>query len=667
MTRTTLPSRIVIPVANPLTAQELVRIGASLLDKRGSLTVLGIVEVPEGTPLSEGATRARQARRLLQRLLDVAPEGVTIHPIVRIGRRAAEGVIEAATELDADLIVFGWGGKPSPARAGSPATVFSSTIDEVVRDSPCDIAVIKQGVAGDTQRILVPIRGGPHAELALRFADSLARRTDGKVVALHLIPAGVTDGIRSQAERALAHFIRQHADGHVEQAVREAANIRNAILREAEDADVVVMGASAMPADGAKSFLFGALPEAIAARSRKTVIVVKTREAIGKSTFDQLEQKSETLAAAERAAIESQTVQLRVERWFGESNFHHREFGDLDRLVALKRKQGLTVSLVLPTLNEEETIGVIVARVRRDLMERHQVVDELLVIDSDSTDGTRAAAEAEGARVVIHSQVLPEYGTFRGKGEALWKSLYETWGDIVVWADTDVRNWHPRMVYGTVGPLIADERLQYVKGYYRRPIVEGGVLKEGGGGRVTELVARPFINLFFPELSGLIQPLSGEYAGRRSLLETIPFFTSYAVEIGHLLDVSERVGLEGLGQVDLERRIHRNQDIEGLSRMSFVIMQAMAKRLEERRKASIFAETGSTMKLPRSGHGRLGLEVIELADRERPPMIRIPEYLEKRRAAGEAPPAAPAAASSGVPAAASPLPATESPEPLPTR
>jgi len=667
MTRTTLPSRIVIPVANPLTAQELVRIGASLLDKRGSLTVLGIVEVPEGTPLSEGATRARQARRLLQRLLDVAPEGVTIHPIVRIGRRAAEGVIEAATELDADLIVFGWGGKPSPARAGSPATVFSSTIDEVVRDSPCDIAVIKQGVAGDTQRILVPIRGGPHAELALRFADSLARRTDGKVVALHLIPAGVTDGIRSQAERALAHFIRQHADGHVEQAVREAANIRNAILREAEDADVVVMGASAMPADGGKSFLFGALPEAIAARSRKTVIVVKTREAIGKSTFDQLEQKSETLAAAERAAIESQTVQLRVERWFGESNFHHREFGDLDRLVALKRKQGLTVSLVLPTLNEEETIGVIVARVRRDLMERHQVVDELLVIDSDSTDGTRAAAEAEGARVVIHSQVLPEYGTFRGKGEALWKSLYETWGDIVVWADTDVRNWHPRMVYGTVGPLIADERLQYVKGYYRRPIVEGGILKEGGGGRVTELVARPFINLFFPELSGLIQPLSGEYAGRRSLLETIPFFTSYAVEIGHLLDVSECVGLEGLGQVDLERRIHRNQDIEGLSRMSFVIMQAMAKRLEERRKASIFAETGSTMKLPRSGHGRLGLEVIELADRERPPMIRIPEYLEKRRAAGEAPPAAPAAASSSVPAAASPLPATESPEPLPTR
>src|SRR5205814_318545 len=137
--------------------------------------------------------------------------------------------------------------------------------------------------------------------------------------------------------------------------------------------------------------------------------------------------------------------------------------------------------------------------------------------------------------------------------------------------------------------------------------------REGGVGRVTELVARPLINLFFPELSGLIQPLSGEYAGRRSLLESIPFFTGYAVEIGHLIDVAERVGLEGLGQVDLERRVHRNQELEGLTRMSFVILQAVMKRLEERRKARLFAELGSTMKLPRSGRGRLSRAVVELA------------------------------------------------------
>ena len=638
MTRTPLPSRILIPVANPLTAEELVRLGAALLDRKaGSLTVLGIVEVPEGTPLSEGATRARQARRLLQRVLDYAPEGVTIHTVVRIGRRAAEGVVEAAGELESDLIVFGWGGKPSPPKPGGSAPIFSPTIDEVVRDAPCDIAVVKQRGPLEIRRVLVPIRGGPHAELALRFADALAHRNEGTVVALHLIPTGTTQGIRTQAERALAHFIRQHADGHVEQAVREASNIRNAIVREADQADVVVMGAAATPAGSrGGTSLFGALPEAIATRSKATVIVVKTREAIDEATFNRLEQKAETLAAVERAAQEARSIPQRVERWFGESNFHHREFGDLDRLVGLKRKQGLTVSLVLPTLNEEETIGTIVSRARRELMERHELVDELLVIDSDSTDRTREVAAAEGARVVVHQRLLPQYGSFDGKGEALWKSLYETCGDIVVWADADVRNWHPRMVYGTVGPLIAEERLQYVKGYYRRPIVEDGVLKEGGGGRVTELVARPLVNLFFPELSGMIQPLSGEYAGRRSLLETIPFFTGYAVEIGHLIDIAERCGLEGLGQVDLERRIHRNQELEGLSRMSFVILQAVMRRLEERHKTRLFAEMGSTMKLPRSGHGRLGLEVIELADHERPPMIRIPEYLERRRHAADA-------------------------------
>jgi len=626
-----LPARILIPVANPATAEELIRLGADLLDPRsGELTALGIVEVPEGMPLSEGATRARHARRLLQRVLDFAPDGTTIHPIVRIGRHAAEGIIEASAEQEADLIIFGWGGKAPAGRDGGSA--ISPTIDEVVRDSPADIAVVKQRGSRDIRRIVVPVRGGPHAELAVRYADAIARRHDAQVAVLHFVPPGITLAVRAQAEHALTQFVRQHLKGRAEGIVREAANVRNAILREAERADLVVMGASAQPAgtDG-DTFLFGALPEAIATRAKPTVIVVKTRETIGRATFEQLASRAETLAAADRAAEEARAVPARVERWFGESNFHHAEFSDLRRLVQLKEKQGVTVSLVLPTLNEEETIGPIVRRAIREMMGRVPLLDEILVVDSASTDRTREIAEAEGARVVQHPDILSRYGSFRGKGEALWKSVHETSGDIIVWADTDVRNWHPRMVYGTLGPLLHEPRLQYVKGYYQRPIVEGGVLKEGGGGRVTELVARPLINLFYPELSGMIQPLSGEYAGRRALLEAIPFFTGYAVEIGHLIDAAERVGIEGLGQVDLERRVHRNQELEGLSRMSFVILQAVMKRLEERRKARLFAELGSTMKLPRSGRGRLSLEVIELADQERPPMIRIPEYLERRR------------------------------------
>ena len=632
-----LPARILIPVANPGTAEELIRLGAAMLDPRaGELSALGIVEVPEGMPLSEGATRARHARRLLQKVLDYAPTGTTIHPIVRIGRHAAEGIIEASAEQEADLIIFGWGGKAPAGNDGrNGPTVFSPTIDEVVRESPADIAVVKQRGARDIKRVLVPVRGGPHAELAMRFADAIAAHHGATVVVLHLVPPGITMAVRAQAERALAAFVKQHLKGRGEGILREAPNVRNAILREAEQADLVVMGASAAPGgDGRDPYLFGALPEAVAARSRSSVVVVKTREAIGRPVFDALASRAETLAAADRAAEEARAVPARVERWFGESNFHHAEFADLRRLVQLKEKQGVTVSLILPTLDEEETIGPIVRRAMREMVGRVPLLDEVLVIDSASTDRTREIAEAEGARVVQHPDVLARYGSFRGKGEALWKSLFETSGDIVVWADTDVKHWHHRMVYGTLGPLLHEPRLQYVKGYYQRPIVEGGVLKEGGGGRVTELVARPLINLFYPELSGLIQPLAGEYAGRRSLLEAIPFFTGYAVEMGHLIDAAERVGIEGLGQVDLERRVHRNQELEGLSRMSFVILQAVMKRLEERRKARLFAELGSTMKLPRSGKGRLSLEVIELADQERPPMIRIPEYLERRRATG---------------------------------
>jgi glucosyl-3-phosphoglycerate synthase len=628
-----LPIRIVIPVANPTTAEELVRLGADLLEPRGGeLTALGVVEVPEGMPLSDGATRARHARRLLQRVLDFVPQGTPIHPIVRIGRRAAEGIVEAAAELDADLIVFGWGGK-SPAARDTLSAPFSNTIDEVIREATCDVAVVKQRGVREVKRVVVPVRGGPHAELALRFGDAIARRHGATLVALHVVPPGITLAVRAQAERALQGFVRQQVGPGAEALVREASNIRAAILREAERSDIVVMGAAAPTSgnDGATHSL-GSMPEAIATRAKTTVLVVKTHEAIGRQTFEQLAARAETLAAADRAAEESRAVPARVERWFGESNFHHAEFADLRRLTQLKEKQGLTISLVLPTLNEEETIGPIVRRAIREMVGRVPLLDEVVVIDSASSDRTREIAEAEGARVVQHHEILERYGAFRGKGEALWKSLYETSGDLIVWADTDVRNWHPRMVYGTLGPLLHEPRLQYVKGYYQRPIVQGGVMREGGGGRVTELVARPLINLFFPELSGFIQPLAGEYAGRRALLEQIPFFTGYAVEIGHLIDVAERVGIEGLGQVDLERRVHRNQELEGLSRMSFVILQAVMKRLEERRKVRLFAELGSTMKLPRSGHGRLSLEVQELADMERPPMVRIPEYLERRQA-----------------------------------
>ena len=365
---------------------------------------------------------------------------------MRIGRHAAEGIIEASAEQEADLIIFGWGGKaPAGADGRNGPTVFSPTIDEVVRESPADIAVVKQRGARDIKRVLVPVRGGPHAELALRFADAIAAHHDATVVVLHLVPPGITMAVRAQAERALAAFVKQHLKGRGEGVLREAPNVRNAILREAEQADLVVMGASASPGgDGAdivpvRGAAGGRSPRA--PRRPSSWSRPARRSAARRSR--RWRPRAETLAAADRAAEEARAVPARVERWFGESNFHHAEFGDLRRLVQLKEKQGVTVSLVLPTLDEEETIGPIVRRAMREMVGRVPLLDEILVIDSASTDRTREIAEAEGARVVQHPDVLTRYGSFRGKGEALWKSLYETTGDIVVWADTDVQQLAP--------------------------------------------------------------------------------------------------------------------------------------------------------------------------------------------------------------------------------
>lgn len=222
----------------------------------------------------------------------------------------------------------------------------------------------------------------------------------------------------------------------------------------------------------------------------------------------------------------------------------------------------------------------------------------------------------------------------RGKrcGRACWSR-----GDIVAWIDTDIVNIHPRFVYGVIGPLLLDPRVQLVKGFYRRPLRVGDRMQAGSGGRVTELAARPLFNLFYPELSGIVQPLSGEYAGRRSAVEQVPFFSGYGVETGLLIDVLERFGLSAIAQVDLRERVHHNQPLEALGKMSFSIIQVVVNRLEARTGQPILEEVNKSMKL--ICHNRRGyfLEVEELAELDRPPMISLPEYQQRIPSDGEPP------------------------------
>jgi nucleotide-binding universal stress UspA family protein len=638
------PYRILLPLANPRTARDLVRIGSGVSNGRPTeITALGIVEVPEGVSLSEGATQARTARRLLQRVLDFGDEeGVEIRTMVRIGRRAADGVIEAVGEESTDLVIFGWGGPPSAAAAAraeaergvAGTAVFSPTIDSVVRESPCDIAVVKQRGVEQVRSILVPVRGGPHADLAMRLARDLGKRFGAQVVVLHVVPKGIGDRALQREQEALDTFVREHGGSRkVKGQLREATSVRTAILREAALHDLVVMGASAHPSNAAPDgrFLFGTVADAVASKAKPTVIVVKTKQKLGLATFDQLRAAEGTLAAADAYVEQGRSLPTVVDRWFAENTFHASEFRDIAKLVELKERQGLTVSVGLPALNEEKTIGLVVKRIKGALMDRMPLIDQMVVIDSDSTDRTAEIAADLGIPVIRHSQILPELGSHVGKGEALWKSLHVLDGDIVSWIDTDIRNIQPRFVYGLIGPLLRESRLQYVKGFYQRPIREGDRLMPEGGGRVTELMARPLINLFFPELSGMIQPLSGEYAGRRAMLESVPFFTGYAVEIGLLIDILEASGLSGIGQVDLERRIHRNQPLGNLSQMSYVILQGAIRKLEERHRIELLTEVGRGMKLITQERQRFNLEVREIGDELRPPMQTIPAYQERRR------------------------------------
>jgi glucosyl-3-phosphoglycerate synthase len=290
--------------------------------------------------------------------------------------------------------------------------------------------------------------------------------------------------------------------------------------------------------------------------------------------------------------------------------------------MAAKRVSGSTVSVVLPALNEEETVGEIVAIIRHDLMQQVPLVDEIVVVDSGSTDRTSAVAAAAGARVVHRDDILPRIPAVPGKGEVLWRSLLVTSGDIVCFIDADLKEFSSDFVSGIVGPLLTEPGVDLVKAMYDRPL--GGAT--GQGGRVTELMARPLLNMHWPQLAGFVQPLGGEYAARRSLLEQLPFPVGYGVELGMLVDALHLVGLDALAQVDVGVRKHRHQDGQALGRMAAAIYRTAQLRLARGhliRPALTQFERGRDGFRPRT---------YSVDTEERPPMTEISEY-QRRRAA----------------------------------
>jgi glucosyl-3-phosphoglycerate synthase len=459
-------------------------------------------------------------------------------------------------------------------------------------------------------QVLIPIRGGPNAELALRLGLSLARYASASIHTLHIIsktPSPTRDVAFHGLQRVLNNL------PEVNRQMLQTNDPASAIVLASKEYDVTILGATSTSTDA--SVGLGEVAETILRERSKGLLIVKV--------FRPAATNMESELAGQTA------ISVLVDKWFAENTYNANEFSDLKELLSLKEKQNVMISLALPALNEEGTVGKVITTVKHELMDRVPLLDEIVLIDSNSRDRTREIAEELGIPVYTHQEILPQYGARTGKGEALWKSLYVTRGDIVLWIDTDIVNIHPLFIYGLLGPLLLRPDMLFVKGYYRRPIRLNGKQQSTGGGRVTELTARPLLNLFYPELSGVIQPLSGESGGRRSALEQMPFSSGYGVETGLLIDIFEKFGLKAIGQVDLQERVHHNQQLEGLSKMAFAIIQTVVRRLERRYERDFLEDVNKTMKLIRYEKDALYLDVNEIAELERSAMVEIPEYCER--------------------------------------
>jgi glucosyl-3-phosphoglycerate synthase len=614
----------------------------------GRVLLCAVLPVPEGGSVSALSTVAQTLRQKLERWalaamqspeteadindnpapLESASNRGTTSLIVPVVRVASSG--EEAAEVRRFLQGEPGGLLLLPLR--KLAKGECSWLRKAVRAPlPCDVAWARpplEEYRGDTptapfgtgMRVLLPARGGPQAMMALDLSQDLMSALNAQVTVLHAIPE-MPEQARAAEEAPFEELVDRMSKGRSRegaiprQTYTAGSDPVESISSAAADYDLVIMGAG-----GERGADVGKFTERVAERTPAAMMALKTRVPVGPAIQ----------AARKRArphALAPEVLSMLVDKWFAENTFHADEFSDLARLVDLKRKGGHTISVGLPALNEEATIGGVISVLKETLMQDVPLIDELVVVDSDSNDCTREIAAQMEVPVYIHQQLLPEAGPpLQGKGEALWKSLHILKGDIIAWVDTDIENMQPHFVYGLLGPLLREPRIGYVKGYYHRPIQSAGVVIHEGGGRVTELMVRPLLNLFYPLLSGLVQPLAGEYAGRREVLEQIPFFSGYGVETGMLIDLLERYGLPAIGQVNLESRVHRNRTLGELSLTAFAIVQVILSRLEERAHIRLLEEVNRSMKLIRFEGDHLSLEVQAVRDVERPPIVTMPAY-----------------------------------------
>jgi len=573
-----------------------------------NIVLLGLVVMPPEEPLAFGMLAAREVRAGLQRLSTGHASRVRVR--VRVTHAPWPEIVDAVDQEQADLMIISH-------PLGSE--LFSTELLDGLAQPPCDVALIYGDVlTAQVSRVLVPVRGGPHAELSVRLALAVAEFSGAAVTALHVPSSEVA----------------KHGDRHTEIAYRGLASVLSnlpgvtlretetddpagAVLAASQDADLVVMGS---PAQLSGSSL-GAIADRLLQANPTSVMIARTRRPLPAEAAD--------------PAMAQGAIALLVDKWLAESTYEADEFADVEKLLALKAQRGLSISLAVPALNEEATIGKVLRVIKTALYDKAPLLDEIVVVDGGSTDRTRELAAFLGVPVYTQQEILPQYGALRGKGEALWKSLHLTNGDLVVWLDAQLTNVHPRFVCGLLGPLLSESRFQYVKGFGHRP-PEDGEKAQVDSRRAADLAVRPFLNLVCPDLSGVLPLLSGQCAGRRTALEQLPFPTGLGVHPALLLEIYEHFGLSAIAQVDLQEPLPERRSLESLTETTYAVLQVFLRKLERRHGLALVEDINRTMKLVRGDADRLYVELREVREPVRPPIIDIPEYVARRSGSEDA-------------------------------
>ncbi len=644
---------VVVPILNPNLAGGMVKLAAALagaklegLNRHIRILILGIVTVPEETPLSQGASLVKAYRTMLRYIPQNSEldERLEVHTEVRVAREVWQGIRDQVKEEHGDLLLLHWKGSTH-----TPDKIYGDTIDALLNDPPCDIVLARfNNTLPDVKNILLPVRGGSYSNLALTLASNLAEEWQAGITVLHSLAASIPPAYPSyfgavepepleDPMAALQNLLLELPAGA--RLVTVHGQVASGIVREAHFHDLLILGASDPgPKEPAATVISGKLAERIAAETTCPLLVVKTRRPF--------ELNRPMLGIKSEPAFREPSLNELVDRWFAENTFQYREFRSMSSLTLLKERNDLSISLVWPVYGKVQptTLAETVRRSRFALMRDCALLDEIVVcspnVRFDETEiaafyswpGAHPRPEDDNDDQIVYytpeiiREAYPDNQLDWGPGESLWQALRRARGDIIVWGDPTMVGFEARLIYGLVGPLLSYPEFQLATGFYSTP-ENHSTESIPVYNDLTELSLRPMLGGFFPQLAGVINPVCTVGAARRELLERLPLFTGPAFTPALLADTSIRSGLMSIAQVDLGAPPDFAETLSS-QRITSDVLLALLRRAEERTQSPLLTSFNPGVKRVQKTEGvySLKLEASAAPQRELPPIAFTAGY-----------------------------------------